>query len=515
MTGTWLLPSLNRAKLLKEFFESYIKAKSTTPITALVDRQDPQMAEYLKVELPDKCKLFITESVLMADKVHEYWRQHKDLDWIGILNDDHRLVTEEWDKKIMAQLNGSNVVFTNDGGWNFPHRICGAICFSGKILRALDYVFPGGIKHLYSDDAWGFLFSRAQCAQGLGDVTVLHDHAYKKKELQDETFFKINGPGGLKDGVGTGGLWPADRAAFDKWFKEDAEKDVQKIIDIQPKTGMMVATPSQDGNCSLFYALGLAETSTFLTSNGIYYELARVTGSSLLPHARNSLVDMFLKSRCKKLLFIDADQGFDKDSVLRLFQSERKIIAAVTPHKRFPINLNFEPLDEDKHHFQSLANKSQEEFYAFAKNKAMPNGDIKVKHAGTGMILIDRSVFEEILEFFRKEEGRIQDFKKRIETLMPDLAIEYADIITGYLNHKFGYQAFDDRPEVTHQEYYKMGGNEGRFRGEDWLFCQIADRLKIPTYINAYATIAHSGSYTWGIDRPNFPMGQPRKWAAA
>lgn len=472
MNGLWLLPSLNRPHLLAEFFESYKKTKSTTPGLVLVDKTDPKKQEYLSIDFPAGWRLVLTESVLMADKVAEVWEQYKDLEWVGILNDDHRPETEGWDNKVLSQINGHNVVFTNDG-WVFPNKICGAICFSGNVIRTLGWIFPPGIKHLFSDDAWGFLFGRAQCAQGLPDVFVKHEHAYKNKALQDDTFHKINGPDGLKpDGQGSGGLWPSDKAAFEAYMRDHAEKDIQKLVSIQPKQGLMIATPAQDGNCSMLYALGLAELATFMTQQNIYFEMARVTGSSLLPHARNSLVDMFMKSKCQRLLFVDSDQGWDKEAALRLFQSPRRIVAGVVPHKRYPINLNFEPLEEDAHFFKSLANKSQEEYFKFIKAKAEPNGDVKVKHAGTGMMMIDRSVFDIMSE--------------NVEKYLP----------------------FDDQDNVYHMEHYKMGAYDGRFKGEDWQFCKLAKDLRIPIFINAYATCSHQGTHIWQIERPNFPLGQ-------
>ncbi len=479
MNGTIVLPTLNRPHLLKNFLASYTEMKSTMPGLALVDKTDPQKDAYLALELPPKWEIVLTDAILMADKIHEVWERIKDLDYVTILNDDHVCQTEEWDKKVLAQINGHNVVFTNDN-WVFPNRICGAICFSGQILRTLGYMFPKDIKHLFSDDAWAFLFSRAQCAQGLPDVVVAHAHAYKDKSLQDETFFKINGRSGLgPNGQGDGGLWPTDKAAFEKWMREDAEKDAQKLIAIQPKQGLQIATPSQDGNCTMLYALGLADLASFLTINNIYFEMSRVTGSSLLPHARNSLVDMFLKSKCKKLLFVDSDQGWDKESAMRLFQSDKRIIAGVIPHKRFPINLNFEPLEEDAHFFQSLSNKSQEEYFNFIKAKADVNGDVEVKHAGTGFMMIDRSVFEEIAP------------------IVPE------------------YQAFDDNPNVMHKEFFAMGALEKRYRGEDWWFTLLAKKVNIPIYINAYATCTHQGTHVWGVDRPQFPLGQPKELTRA
>lgn len=468
MKGCWLLPTLGRPKLLKEFLDAYVATKSSTDIWILVDEKDPSLNEYRAVELPKGCTIIDTGSaVTMGDKVRHVFDSVASLDWVGILNDDHRPKTEKWDQAVISQIQGHNIVFTNDDYVNAqgPTRIAGAICFSGKWLRTLGYMFLPGQHHLYSDDVWQVLCQRPQCAFYLHDVVVAHDHAYKNKALQDDTFIKINGPKGLNEQrMGEGGFWPGDKQVFEDWLNSGkAEKDIQKIMDIQPKTGVMIATPSHDNLVLFEYALGLSDFQQALMRQNIHVEIARVVGSSLIPHARNSLVDMFLKSKCQKMIFIDADQGFDANCLWPLFTSPRRIVAGITPHKRYPINLNFEPLPEDAKYFKDLCNKGTEEFFKFANERADRNGEIEVNRAGTGIMAIDRSVFE----------------------ILGKEAEEYL--------------AFDSSDEVRHKEFFKMGpaGNGGRYKGEDWHFCELAKKHSIPIYIQAKSMAIHGGQHTF------------------
>lgn len=465
MKGCWLLPSLNRPNLVKEFIRAYNDTNSTTDVWLLVDDKDPSYQDYRALELPKNFLLVNTgDDITMGDKVRHVFKSISSFDWIGILNDDHKPRTDKWDQKVISQIQGHNVVFTNDGYVNAqgPTRIAGAICFSGKWLRTLGYMFLPGQHHLYSDDLWQTLCQRAQCAFFINDVLVEHDHAYKNKDLQDDTFFKINGPKGLnpETRMGEGGFWPNDSEVFRKWLSDgSADKDLQKIMDIQPKTGIMIATPSHDNTVVFEYALGLSEFNLELRSQNQYVEIARVVGSSLIAHARNSLVDIFLKSRCQKLLFIDADQGFTASQAWPLYRSSRRVVAGITPHKRYPINLNFEPLEKDKHFFKDLVNKSMEEFIIFAKARADQNGEIEVNRAGTGIFCIDRSVFEILEE-------------------SPE------------------YFAFDSSDSVTHKEFFKTGiAPTRRYKGEDWHFCEEAKKLGIPIYISAQSIIPHFGGH--------------------
>ncbi len=462
MTALILLPSLNRPELLKRFLASYVETKSTTKGLVLVDRADPSKEAYLKIVYPPEWTLVLTEGISMADKIKEVWDQFIDLDAVCVLNDDHVLRTEGWDQKCLAAITGTNVVATNDG-WVAPRRLCGATWWSTKVLRSVGYMFPQGISHLFIDSVWEFLCAKAQCANILMDVMVEHCHAFREPTKQkDSTHDSVYKQGWEDQSVEGTPAWH-----FKKWMETSAEKDAQKLLDIQPKTGLMIATPSHDGNVTITYALGLTDLAIFLTQQNVYFEMARVVGSSLIPHARNSLVDMFLKSRCQKLMFIDADQGFDKQAVLHLFQSNKRVIGGVTPHKRFPMNLNFEPLPEDAHFFNDLTNKSVEEFIKYAQAKADPKGEIEVNRTGTGFLLIDRSVFEIIKD------------------------------------HVAEYEPFDNRPNVTHREYFKMGahrdekGGVQRYRGEDWLFVELAKEMQIPIFINANSIVSHQGQYTF------------------
>jgi len=300
------------------------------------------------------------------------------------------------------------------------------------------------------------------------DVVMAHRHAYKHPELQDETFRVINGEKGLnQDRIGEGGFWPNDKKVFEEWISSGrAEKDIQKIMDIQPRTGVMIATPSHDGMVAMDYALGLTDFNAALQRQNVHIEIARVVGSSLIPHARNSLVDMFLKSKCQKMIFVDSDQGFDANVLWPLFSSPRRIVAGITPHKRFPINLNFEPLPEDRKYFKDLSNKGMDEFIQFAKEKADQNGEIQVNRSGTGIMSIDRSTFEIMMK-----SGEVDE-----------------------------YLAFDSSDEVKHREYFKMGINKnGRYSGEDWFFCELAKKLSIPIYIQSRSIATHSGTFTFRV----------------
>ncbi len=470
------MPSLDRPSEILAFFKSYAETESVVPGMILLDRHDyhDRQIEYDAIAMPVGWKYKITgDARSMGDKFRAVFDEIKTYDWVMILNDDHRPRTKNWDQKIIANIKGHNIVATNDGPtpdkpWNAPKRVCGAITFSGEILRTLGYLFPDNLHHFYSDDVWGALAGRTGCLQFLMDVCVEHEHAYLNEKKRDKTFELINGPNimeEIKTGAGTGGFWSGDRLAVEKWMRERFDQDAKKVMALQPKTGIMIATPFHNPLAvSIDYMMGLMDSSLALAQNNIHMEFARIEGSSLIPHARNSLVDMFLNSKCQKFLFIDSDQGFNRNHVFSLLHSSRPIICGVVPHKRFPMNLNFQPLEADMKYFPENTNKSSEEFFKFVKERADIKGEIEVERSGSGMMMVDRSVFEMMKESVDK------------------------------------YYPFDDRISDQHHEFFKMAAVDGYYRGEDWLFCMIAKKLNIPIFINTNVLVTHLGTFRYQID---------------
>lgn len=463
--GVILLPTLDRIEMLKTFIKSYKENEWEAPVWILVDKGDyiAKQQAYLDLPLSPTMKIIETNQVTMGGKCRELWELYKDLDWVGLLNDDHVICTKGGDKTMLSSLRDHMIMGCNDGPepskpWMSPNKLAGLTLWSGKVIRTTGYLFPEGLNQLYIDDVWESLGGQAGCIQILMNVCVHHNHCFNGR-AKDETFNKVY-PEGWNDPAHVNG---AEARVFNEWKLKQLPKDLDKLTAIQPRQGMMIATPSHDGNVAFGYALGLTDLALFLNKNNVHFEMARVVGSSLIPHARNSLVNMFMKSKCQRLLFVDSDQEWTKEAALMLFQSNRRIIAGVIPHKRFPINLNFNPKEEHRHFFKDHSNKSSAEYADYAKACMDQKGEVEVEKAGFGFIMIDRSVFE----------------------LMIPLVPEY--------------EAFDNNPDVLHHEVFAMGAVNKKYLGEDWSFCVMAKRLNIPMFINVNAQVAHQGSFTFRV----------------
>jgi hypothetical protein len=116
-------------------------------------------------------------------------------------------------------------VYGNDllQGANLPT----AVFMTSDIIRALGWMVPPSLQHLYVDDSWRDLGRSAACLQYLPDVVIEHVHPFalgadhRPKAELDDGYRRVNAPG----------VYAADEAAYRAWHRSGAfARDVQAII---------------------------------------------------------------------------------------------------------------------------------------------------------------------------------------------------------------------------------------------------------------------------------------------
>lgn len=194
MNACILLPTLNRVELLKRFLQSYRDTKATVEVAILVDSKDREKnkAAYDSLDLPANCAIVETgHFVSMGDKVRSVWDSLESMnyDWIGILNDDHVCLTEEWDKRTDELIDGTNMVSTNDGSWNFGFNVVGLTAWSTPLLRAAGFpIFPNGIDHWFIDNVWKSIGEKTGCWHETIKINIEHRHVFCGKMEADDTY---------------------------------------------------------------------------------------------------------------------------------------------------------------------------------------------------------------------------------------------------------------------------------------------------------------------------------------
>lgn len=221
-----LLPSLDRPVLLKNFFKAFKQAEGSLPGLVLVDKEDPSRELYTEIEYPKNWELVITDGVTMGEKVSEVWSRVENLEWVGIINDDHEPVTKHFDTLLVAQLNGTNFVSCSDR-WMAPMKAAGLTVFSMPLLKAWGFpIFPKGITHMFIDDVFESIGISAGCWDIEMSVVVLHKHVLKRESPMDKTHSKT-----YYRGWQTG----PERQAFEKFMKEELPGVVERTIALKLK----------------------------------------------------------------------------------------------------------------------------------------------------------------------------------------------------------------------------------------------------------------------------------------
>lgn len=218
----WLLPTLNRPEKLRQFCRAARLTGTRTPGLLLVDKSDYLANErtYLDLEehdLPDGWKIHITDSVSMGDKIRERWDFYSDAKWVGILNDDHVPRTARWDARLIEQLTGRNFMSCNDR-WCAPTKAAGATVWSGDLIRAVGYLFPPNLRHLYIDDLWELIGRKAGCWNI--DMSVIVEHRHVLKGAESDSTHEL---------VYNQELWEKDRLIFQKWLNEEAAATLERV----------------------------------------------------------------------------------------------------------------------------------------------------------------------------------------------------------------------------------------------------------------------------------------------
>ncbi len=223
-----LLPTLNRTALLERFMESYIDTDAEVPVLVLVDAADLEKNHKHYDQLERNAPLIempmtivnTGKAVSMGDKVRFVWDRVKDSKWVGILNDDHVCITPEWDKKVDALIDGTNMVSTNDGNWNFGVRVCGLTAWSMGLLNAAQFpIYPRNLQHLYIDDVWKAIGESTGCWLETNKIDIHHKHALKGEMEKDETFKKVYAQGS----------WEYDSKEFRHFMEQDFKDTCARI----------------------------------------------------------------------------------------------------------------------------------------------------------------------------------------------------------------------------------------------------------------------------------------------
>ena len=173
--------------------------------------------------------------------------------------------------------------------------------------------------------------------------------------------------------------------------------------------------------------------------------------SPLIHQARNYLTSVFLTTKYQYLLFIDSDVEFEPESVMRMLVAKKDIVC--TPYRVKAEQLN-------KHIYTV-------EFKDPKNIPILPGGLVELEAGPTGLMLIDRKVFEKIIKNHN------------------DLKIKNKAAPDAGESHEFYYNFFD------------FGFKDNYAVGEDISFCRLARKNNFKIFANTDSLTKHHGSWAW------------------
>ena len=173
--------------------------------------------------------------------------------------------------------------------------------------------------------------------------------------------------------------------------------------------------------------------------------------SPLIHQARNYLTSVFLTTQYQYMLFVDSDVEFQPEAVLRMMVAKKNIVCT-------PYRVKAEELSK---HIYTVEFKDPKNILVLA------GGLVEIEAGPTGLMLIDRKVFEKIIKNH------------------PELKIRNKATPKAEKSHEFYYNFFD------------FGFNDGYAMGEDVSFCRLARGNGFKIYANIESSTTHHGSFAW------------------
>jgi hypothetical protein len=167
-----------------------------------------------------------------------------------------------------------------------------------------------------------------------------------------------------------------------------------------PSPSVTIGTPCFGGQVSWLYAVSLLKLQKAFTQRDWHLSYLLQAGDALVTRARQTIVGHFLDNpNATHLLFIDADIGFEPEQVLRLLEFGADVTGAVYPVKQ---------IDWDKMAAAVQAGRSPLESATLSyvverehgREMVVRSGFVKSRYAGTGFLLIRRSVLEAMIEHY-------------------------------------------------------------------------------------------------------------------
>ena len=255
-------------------------------------------------------------------------------------------------------------------------------------------------------------------------------------------------------------------------WKTDTEQRPPAKLELQKSPyRIFVATPVHD-QCSIHYAQGLLEFQQLCFKKNVEVTF-QIMKSSLVTQGRNLCVSGFLESNCTHMLFVDSDILFNAESIFKMIERDKDVIAIPYPLKTLMWDKAFKKMQDGEIKKPDDIRKWLHTYPMKIENMNNINverGVIEVTHSPTGCMLIKRQVFDKMIKAY------------------PDKQIVQKTVINGeYVDKPHMWNFFDTIHDPETKTYL----------GEDFSFCKLWREIGGKCYAFIDDPIAHIGEHQY------------------
>jgi len=255
------------------------------------------------------------------------------------------------------------------------------------------------------------------------------------------------------------------------WKTDTGQRPPVKLELQKSPYRIFVATPVHD-QCSIHYAQGLLEFQQLCFKKNVDVTF-QIMKSSLVTQGRNLCVSGFIESNCTHMLFVDSDILFNAESIFKMIERDKDVIAIPYPLKTLMWDKAFKKMQDGEIKKPDDIRKWLHTYPMKIENMNNINverGVIEVTHSPTGCMLIKRQVFDKMIKAY------------------PDKQIVQKTVINGkYVDKPHMWNFFDTIHDPKTKTYL----------GEDFSFCKLWREIGGKCHAFIDDPIAHIGEHQY------------------
>ena len=244
--------------------------------------------------------------------------------------------------------------------------------------------------------------------------------------------------------------------------------ELLKKLNKTENINILIGIPAYGGTIQTGFTQSLLDLQSLFITNNVRHYIYWVTGESLIPRARNSILAKFNSDReFTHLFFIDTDITFKVESVINLLLTNFELCGVSYPKK----NINWDRVKhliknnaDDKKLFNSMSDMNYNLVYYKNEKGTYLNkigGFIESKDVPTGFMMIKRIVVDLLVLNYPQ--------------------YEYTNNVSGYGN------------TCKFYDFFKCGVVDNIYLSEDYYFCYLCRKIGIDLFLDTESTLVHTG----------------------